>query len=166
MPSHFLGKIFPSHAIYCISTSHYSPSHTICRQPHLRERQKKPLNLVRWRVVLQQKEFSCKLAFAGQPESVGYGFVTLHSSGKLCSAAFPPALQGKASQTAFHPHRHLLSIWEELGSVIHLYTIPFIAALVSPLNNSTQDTWQSITVNGVVVESRFWKILPQAKYYR
>lgn len=89
---------------------------------------------------------------------------TAHS--KLCSAAFPPALQGKASQTAFHPHRHLLSIWEELGSVIHLYTTPFIAALVSPLNNSTQDVWQPITVNGVIVESHFWKIPPQAKYCR
>lgn len=166
MSSHPLGKIYPNLIVYCISISHHSTSHVIHVQLHLHKKQKKkPRTWLDGGIFSNRRNSITSCFLLGTQNLCIIPFWPSAAHSKLRSAAFLLALQGQASQIACHPYRHLLSIWEESGSA----TPPLYHGCycyVSPLNNSTRDIRQSITVNGVTVESHYWKIPPQAKYSR
>lgn len=163
--SHPLGKIYPNLTVY-LSPHHTTAHHTWYTYSCISIKSKKtPRTWLDGGIFSNRRNSITSCFLLGTQNLCIIPFWPSAAHSKLRSAAFLLALQGQASQIACHPYRHLLSIWEESGSATPpLYHCCYF--YVNPLNNSTRDIRQSITVNGVIVESHYWKIPPQAKYSR
>lgn len=141
--------------------SHQSMSHMMHVQLHLHEKQKKPKQTP-WTwldggIFSNRRDSMTSCFLLGTQNLYVTPLWPSTAQGKLRSAAFLLALQGKASQPASRPHGHLLSVWEASGSAI-----PPVSrccyCYISPLKNRTRDIQQSITVNGVIIELCYRKI--------